>query len=276
GSAPNTTATSLRRCPGVWGKSTPGSSHTQASWTWVGATTWHAVPPSTASTASSRSWEARRPTDSCRPGTWRPHPLVRIAQPACPAEELPFFGQCPPYCWLSRLAASPPGDLIARALVDADAGPIFTLNGGHIWGLYLGAENLGLRMFDVRREQTAGFAAEGWARVTRPCGVAAVTAGPGVTNTVSAIAAAQQNDSPVLFLGGRAPTSRWGMGSLQEIDHVPMVGAPTQSAHTISAAGSAHPKDAGAGPDAAAARTRAGAPWAGLPARATRRVLPTH
>ena len=144
------------------------------------------------------------------------------------------------------MAASPPGDLIARALVDGDAGPIFTLNGGHIWGLYLGAENLGLPMFDVRHEQTAGFAAEGWARVTRHCGVAAVTAGPGVTNTVSAIAAAQQNDSPVLFLGGRAPMSRWGMGSLQEIDHVPMVGPLTKSAHTIESAESAYQMTAGA------------------------------
>ena len=138
------------------------------------------------------------------------------------------------------MAASPPGDLIARALVDADAGPIFTLNGGHIWGLYLGAENLGLPMFDVRHEQTAGFAAEGWAKVTRRCGVAAVTAGPGVTNTMSAIAAAWQNDSPVLFLGGRAPMSRWGMGSLQEIDHLPMVAPVTKSAHTVESVDSAY------------------------------------
>jgi len=137
------------------------------------------------------------------------------------------------------MAASPPGDLIARALVDADAGPIFTLNGGHIWGLYLGAENLGLPMFDVRHEQTAGFAAEGWAKVTRRCGVAAVTAGPGVTNTMSAIAAAWQNDSPVLFLGGRAPMSRWGMGSRQEIDHLPMVAPVTKSAHTVESVDSA-------------------------------------
>ena len=138
------------------------------------------------------------------------------------------------------MAAFPPGDLIARALVDADAGPIFTLNGGHIWGLYLGAENFGLPMFDVRHEQTAGFAAEGWAKVTRRCGVAAVTAGPGVTNTMSAIAAAWQNDSPVLFLGGRAPMSRWGMGSLQEIDHLPIVAPVTKSAHTMESVDSAY------------------------------------
>jgi len=129
--------------------------------------------------------------------------------------------------------ATPTGDLIARALVDAGGEPIFTLNGGHIWGLYLGAEKLGLRMYDVRHEQTAGFAAEGWAKVTRRCGVAAVTAGPGVTNAMSAIAAARQNDSPMLFVGGRAPLARWGMGSLQELDHLPLVSSITKSAQTI-------------------------------------------
>src|SRR5215813_3109534 len=142
--------------------------------------------------------------------------------------------------------AMPTGDLVARALADAGGEPIFTLNGGHIWGLYLGAEKLGLRMYDVRHEQTAGFAAEGWAKVTRRCGVAAITAGPGVTNAMSAIAAARQNDSPVLFLGGRAPASRWGMGSLQELDHVALVDSLTKSAETIEAASAAHGMTAGA------------------------------
>ena len=127
------------------------------------------------------------------------------------------------------------GDLLAMALDDAGGGPIFTLNGGHIWGVYLGAERRGIRLVDVRHEQTAGFAAEGWAKVTRRCGVAAVTAGPGVTNAVSAIAAARQNDSPVLFLGGRAPVARWGMGSLQELDHVALVAGLTKSAATVEA-----------------------------------------
>ncbi len=70
---------------------------------------------------------------------------------------------------------------------------------------------------------TAAFAAEGWAKVTREPGVCALTAGPGVTNGVSAIASAQANHSPIVVLGGRAPAGRWGMGSLQEIDHVPFV-----------------------------------------------------
>src|SRR4029077_20100400 len=70
---------------------------------------------------------------------------------------------------------------------------------------------------------TAAFAAEGWAKVTREPGVCALTAGPGVTNGMSAMASAQANHSPMVVLGGRAPAMRWGMGSLQEIDHVPFV-----------------------------------------------------
>jgi acetolactate synthase-1/2/3 large subunit len=136
--------------------------------------------------------------------------------------------------------AVPTGDLMALALEQARAEPVFTLNGGHIWGIYLGAERRGLRMIDTRHEQTAGFAAEGWAKVTRRVGVAAVTAGPGVTNAMSAIAAARQNDSPVLFLGGRAPVNRWGMGSLQELDHVPLVASLTKSAGTIETPAAAH------------------------------------
>jgi acetolactate synthase I/II/III large subunit len=138
------------------------------------------------------------------------------------------------------------GDLMALALAQARAEPVFTLNGGHIWGIYLGARHHGLRLVDTRHEQTAGFAAEGWAKVTRRCGVAAVTAGPGVTNAMSAIAAARQNDSPVLFLGGRAPVNRWGMGSLQELDHLPLVASLTKSAGTVETPADAHAATAGA------------------------------
>jgi acetolactate synthase-1/2/3 large subunit len=129
---------------------------------------------------------------------------------------------------------------MALALKHAGLGPIFTLNGGHVWGLYLGAEELGIPMVDVRHEQTAGFAAEGWAKVTRRCGVAVVTAGPGVTNAVSAMASAAQNDSPVLFIGGRAPASRWGLGSLQELDHLRVVSSLVKTAGTVPSAAEAY------------------------------------
>src|SRR5438876_10096021 len=107
------------------------------------------------------------------------------------------------------------GELVALALKRAGVSHLFTLNGGHIWPILTGAAEHGIRIVDVRHEQSAGFAAEGWAKVTRECGVAAVTAGPGVTNAVTALAQAQSGDRPRLVLGGRAPVARWGMGSVQ-------------------------------------------------------------
>ena len=100
---------------------------------------------------------------------------------------------------------------------------LFTLSGGHIFSIYDGCREEGIDIVDVRHEQTAAFAAEGWAKATRQPGVAALTAGPGVTNGMSAMGSALQNGSPMVVLGGRAPAMRWGMGSLQEIDHVPFV-----------------------------------------------------
>jgi acetolactate synthase-1/2/3 large subunit len=115
------------------------------------------------------------------------------------------------------------GRLVARRLKAYGVTKLFTLSGGHLFSIYDGCREAGIDIVDVRHEATATFAAEGWAKVTREPGVAALTAGPGVTNGMSAIASAQQNNSPVLVLGGRAPAMRWGQGSLQEIDHVPFV-----------------------------------------------------
>ncbi len=115
------------------------------------------------------------------------------------------------------------GRLIARLLKAHGVSKLFTLSGGHLFSIYDGCRAEGIDIVDTRHEQTAAFAAEGWAKVTRELGVCALTAGPGVTNGVSAIASAAQNNSPVLVLGGRAPQFRWGQGSLQEIDHVPFV-----------------------------------------------------
>jgi acetolactate synthase-1/2/3 large subunit len=115
------------------------------------------------------------------------------------------------------------GRLVARRLKAHGVTKLFTLSGGHLFSIYDGCRAEGIDIVDVRHEQTAAFAAEGWAKVTREIGVCALTAGPGVTNGMSAIASAAQSDSPVLVLGGRAPQLRWGQGSLQEIDHVPFV-----------------------------------------------------
>ncbi|MDQ2815391.1 MAG: thiamine pyrophosphate-binding protein, partial [Actinomycetota bacterium] len=111
---------------------------------------------------------------------------------------------------------------------------MFTLSGGHVFPLYDAAVSTGppLRLVDVRHEQTAVFAAEATARLTRKPGLAVVTAGPGVTNSVSAVTTAWFNGAPVVVLAGRAPDYRWGTGSLQEIDHPPLLAPVTKRAWT--------------------------------------------
>jgi acetolactate synthase I/II/III large subunit len=115
------------------------------------------------------------------------------------------------------------GRLVARRLKAHGVSKLFTLSGGHLFSIYDGCREEGIAIVDVRHESTAAFAAEGWAKVTREPGVCALTAGPGVTNGMSAMASAQASHSPMVVLGGRAPALRWGQGSLQEIDHVPFV-----------------------------------------------------
>lgn len=137
------------------------------------------------------------------------------------------------------------GRLVARALKSRGVSHLFTLSGGHLFSIYDGCKAEGIEIVDVRHEQTAAFAAEGFAKATRRVGVAALTAGPGVTNGISAIAGAQANSSPICVLGGRAPELRWGSGSLQEFDHLPVVAPLVKSAETV--------KD----PGAIAARTAA-------------------
>jgi acetolactate synthase-1/2/3 large subunit len=124
------------------------------------------------------------------------------------------------------------GRLIARRLKAHGVSKLFTLSGGHLFSIYDGCREEGIDIVDVRHESTAAFAAEGWAKVTRQTGVCALTAGPGVTNGMSAMASAQANHSPMVVLGGRAPALRWGQGSLQEIDHVPFVRPLTKLAAT--------------------------------------------
>lgn len=124
------------------------------------------------------------------------------------------------------------GRLLARRLAAHGVSKLFTLSGGHLFSIYDGCREEGIDLVDVRHESAATFAAEGWAKVTREPGVAALTAGPGVTNGVSAIASAQANHSPLVVLGGRAPAMRWGQGSLQEIDHVPFMRPLTKLAAT--------------------------------------------
>src|SRR5215469_3186892 len=112
---------------------------------------------------------------------------------------------------------------------------MFTLSGGHIFPIYDGAVRADppMPIVDVRHEQTAVFAAEAMARLTRTPGLAVLTAGPGVTNGVSAVTTAHFNGSPLVVLAGRAPDGRWGSGSLQELDHPPLLAPVTKRAWTV-------------------------------------------
>ncbi|GCD88288.1 acetolactate synthase [Nocardioides sp. LS1] len=116
---------------------------------------------------------------------------------------------------------------------------MFTLSGAHVFPMYDGAVKADppLRLLDVRHEQTAAFAAEATGKLTRVPGLAVLTAGPGVTNGVSAIAQAQFAGSPMVVVGGRAPQNRWGSGSLQELDQPPIVASVCKLARTLPTAG---------------------------------------
>jgi len=111
------------------------------------------------------------------------------------------------------------GTLIARALKREGVDTIFTLTGGHIVPILDGCVQEGIRIVDVRHEQSAAHAAEAYSRLTGRLGVAAVTAGPGVTDAVTGVANAFYSHTPMLLLGGRHLTRQELMGGLQEMDH---------------------------------------------------------
>jgi len=126
------------------------------------------------------------------------------------------------------------GKLAAKALKEAGVEIIFTLPGGHIMALYDGCIDEGIGIVDVRHEQAAVHAADAWARC-RPgtIGVAAITAGPGVTDGITGIANAWRANSPILVFGGQGPLANLRRGSLQEMDHIGVVRPITKYADTV-------------------------------------------
>jgi acetolactate synthase-1/2/3 large subunit len=120
------------------------------------------------------------------------------------------------------------GHLVARALKAEGISHLFTLCGGHIQNIYDGCLDYGIRVVDTRHEQSAAHAADGWARVTGRPGVAAVTAGPGVTDAVTAVANAQRAQVPMLLIGGAGPKGLADKGSLQDMDHVSLMRSITK------------------------------------------------
>ena len=115
------------------------------------------------------------------------------------------------------------GKLVAKALKRHGTTHLFTLCGGHIQAIYDGCLDEGIRVVDVRHEQTAGHAADGYARVTGRPGVCAVTAGPGVTDVVTAAANAHRGGIPLIIIGGAGPRTLTDMGSLQDMNHVELM-----------------------------------------------------
>jgi acetolactate synthase-1/2/3 large subunit len=115
------------------------------------------------------------------------------------------------------------GKVVARALHNERVPFVFTLCGGHVMSIYDGCLDEGIRVIDTRHEQTAGHAADGWGRVTGQPGVAIVTAGPGLTDAVTAVASAQRAQVPMIIIGGQGPRVFVDMGSLQDMNHVDLM-----------------------------------------------------
>src|SRR5687767_5608032 len=112
------------------------------------------------------------------------------------------------------------GQLVARMLKKENVRHVFTLSGLHVAPIYAGCVEEGITLIDTRHEQAAAHAADAYARLTRGMGVAVVTAGPGVTDALTGVANAHAASSPLLLLGGAAPTFNQGRGSLQELEQV--------------------------------------------------------
>ena len=125
------------------------------------------------------------------------------------------------------------GHLVAKALKNEGVDTIFTLCGGHIIDIYDGCIDEGIRIIDVRHEQVAAHAADGYARQTGRLGCVVTTAGPGCTNAVTGIATAFRSESPVLHIGGQGALTQHKMGSLQDLPHVDMMSPITKFAATV-------------------------------------------
>ena len=125
------------------------------------------------------------------------------------------------------------GHLVAKALKNEGVDTIFTLCGGHIIDIYDGCLDEDIRIVDVRHEQVAAHAADGYARQTGKLGCVVTTAGPGCTNAVTGIATAFRSESPVLHIGGQGALTQHKMGSLQDLPHVDMMSPITKFAATV-------------------------------------------
>ena len=126
------------------------------------------------------------------------------------------------------------GHLVAKALKNEGVDTIFTLCGGHIIDIYDGCVDEGIRVIDVRHEQVAAHAADGYARQSGGLGCVVTTAGPGCTNAITGIATAFRSESPVLHIGGQGAMTQHKMGSLQDLPHVDILAPITKFSASVS------------------------------------------
>ena len=150
-----------------------------------------------------------------------------MAQTAPRAADLPKLDADQPAATISG------GHLVAKALKNEGIDVIFTLCGGHIIDIYDGANDEGIKIIDVRHEQVAAHAADGYARVTGKPGCAVVTAGPGTTDAITGVANAFRAESPMLLIGGQGALNQHKMGSLQDLPHVEMLRPITKFASSV-------------------------------------------
>ncbi len=125
------------------------------------------------------------------------------------------------------------GHLVAKALKNEGVDTIFTLCGGHIIDIYDGCLDEDIRIVDVRHEQVAAHAADGYARQTGKLGCVVTTAGPGCTNAITGIATAFRSESPVLHIGGQGALTQHKMGSLQDLPHVDIMAPITKFSASV-------------------------------------------
>src|ERR1700732_3070900 len=125
------------------------------------------------------------------------------------------------------------GHLVAKALKNEGIDVIFTLCGGHIIDIYDGCIDEGIQIIDVRHEQVAAHAADGYARVTGRPGCAVVTAGPGTTDAGTGVGHAPRAESPMLWIGGQGALDQHRMGSLQDLPHVDLMRPVTKFASSV-------------------------------------------
>lgn len=120
------------------------------------------------------------------------------------------------------------GSLVAKALKNEGVDTIFTLCGGHIIDIYDGCLDEGIRIIDVRHEQVAAHAADGYARQTGKLGCVVTTAGPGCTNAMTGVATAFRSETPMIHIGGQGSLTQHKMGSLQDLPHVDIMAPITK------------------------------------------------